>query len=178
MQLRLPQLSPQSVVSPLSAVSLQSAVIFFNQSPMPPATQTYASHRRYIPGYHFFALPVVIVNAVVQLVQAFRFPSLWMFWNAVVWFALAAAVWYARSMAIAAQNRTIRVEERERLSRLMPPELRGRINELSIKQLTALRFASDDEVGDLAARCLDGTLTTREHVKKEIRQWRPDYDRV
>jgi hypothetical protein len=145
---------------------------------MADSPQTYATHRRYIAGYHFFVLPVVWLNAVIQLVQAFRYPSLSMFWNAVVWFALAAGVWYARTMAIAAQNRTIRLEERERLGRLMPPELKGRINELSVNQLTALRFASDDEVSDLATRCLDGTLRTREHIKKEIRTWRPDYDRV
>jgi hypothetical protein len=145
---------------------------------MVSTTQTYANHRRYIPGYHFFALPVVWVNAVVQLVQAFRFPRAATFWNAVVWFAVAAAVWYARTMVIAAQNRTIRLEERERLGRLMPPELRGRINELSVKQLTALRFASDEEVSDLARQCLDGTLATREHIKREIKNWRPDYDRV
>lgn len=145
---------------------------------MATTPQTYANHRRYIPGYHFFALPVVWVNAVVQLIQAFRFPSAAMFWNAVVWFAVAAAVWYTRTMASAAQDRAIRAEERERLGRLMPPELRGRINELSVKQLAALRFASDEEVSDLAQRCLDGTLATREHIKREIKKWRPDYDRV
>jgi hypothetical protein len=145
---------------------------------MPQPPQNYASHRRYIPGYHFFALPVVLVNAVIQLVLAFRFPSVWMFWNVIVWFALAAGLWYARVMAITAQNRAIRIEERERLGRLLPPEMGGRINELSVRMLTALRFASDEEVADLAMRCLDGTLATRDQVKREIRTWRPDYDRV
>jgi uncharacterized protein DUF6526 len=145
---------------------------------MAEPTQTYINHRRYIPGYHFFALPVVSINAIIQTVQAFRFPSLLMFWNAIVWFALAAGIWYARVMAITAQNRAIRIEERERLARLLPPEMRHRINDLSIRKLTALRFAPDEEVADLAMRCLDGTLATRDQVKKEIRNWRPDYDRV
>ncbi len=145
---------------------------------MPHPSQTYASHRRYLPGYHFFTLPVIWVNAIVQLVQAFRFPSVWMFWNAVVWFALAAAVWYSRVMAVTAQNRAIRLEERQRLARLMPPESRHRINELTTRQLIALRFASDEEVCELAGRCLDGTLHTRAEIKKEIKKWRPDYDRV
>lgn len=174
--------SPQSAVSRNPTLSRRSSIAVSPEATFIPtmtdSTQTYSSHRRYIPWYHFFALPVVSLNAVIQLVQAFRHPSLSMFWNAVAWFAVATGVWYGRSMAISAQNRTIRVEERERLGRLMPEALRSRINELTVKQLTALRFASDEEVSDLATRCLYGTLATREQIKKEIRNWRPDYDRV
>lgn len=140
--------------------------------------QSYRSHRRYIPAYHFFALPVVIVNAVVEIVRLARSPTLYQAWLVLVAVALAIFIVVARSMAARVQDRVIRLEERMRLERLLPEELRGRINELRPSNLVALRFASDVELPDLARRCLAGELTRTEQIKKEIRTWRPDHLRM
>jgi hypothetical protein len=83
----------------------------------------------------------------------------------------------ARGMALRAQDRVIRLEERLRLARLMPGE-DALIDSLRPGQLVALRFASDDEVPALVRRCASGDLVKGEQIKKEIRNWRPDYLRV
>jgi hypothetical protein len=81
-------------------------------------------------------------------------------------------------MAARVQDRVIRLEERMRLGRLLPEELRGRIDEIRPSQLVALRFAADEELPELAQRCLSGELTKAEQIKKSIRVWRPDHLRM
>jgi hypothetical protein len=44
-------------------------------------------------------------------------------------------------------------------------------------QYIALRFASDAEVSDLAARAVAEGMTPKQ-IKEAIVTWRPDYDRV
>ncbi|HLE56754.1 MAG TPA: DUF6526 family protein [Rhodothermia bacterium] len=145
---------------------------------MAQRSQSYKSHRRYIPVYHFFALPVVILNVVVEIARLTRSPTLYQAWLVLLALALAIFIVVARSMAARVQDRVIRLEERMRLGRLLPEELRGRIDELRPSHLVALRFASDEELPDLARRCLTGELTRAEQIKKEIRTWRPDYLRM
>lgn len=140
--------------------------------------QSYQTHRRYIPAYHFFALPVVLLNVVVEIVRLVRSPTLYQGWLVVFALALAVFVNFARYMAARVQDRVIRLEERMRLGRLLPEELQSKIDEIRPSHLVALRFASDEELPDLARRCLDGELTKGEQVKKEIRTWRPDYLRM
>ena len=77
-----------------------------------------------------------------------------------------------------AQDRLIRLEERLRLSEILPEDLRGRIGDLKEGHLIGLRFAPDDEVPDLVRQILDGKLKGRKDIKKAIKTWRPDYYRV
>ena len=41
---------------------------------MADQTQTFASHRRWIPLWHFFALPVLIINVFVVAISYVRDP--------------------------------------------------------------------------------------------------------
>ena len=145
---------------------------------MADQTQTYATHRRYIPAFHFFVLPVLIANIIVSLVRLVRYPSGGTAWGAVVAVALGIGIAYARFMPLRAQDRIIRLEERNRFERLLPADLRNRIDELTPSQLIALRFAPDDEVPDLARRALGGDLKKPAEIKRAIRNWRGDYFRV
>lgn len=145
---------------------------------MAEGPQSYKSHRRYIPIYHFFVLPVVTINAVVEIVRLVRSPTLYQAWLVLFAIALAVFVNFPRYMAARVQDRVIRLEERMRLARLLPEELRGRIEELRPSQLVALRFASDEEVPGLVQRCFDGELTKADQIKREIKTWRPDYLRM
>jgi hypothetical protein len=85
---------------------------------------------------------------------------------------------YLRFMPLRAQDRVIRLEERARLERIVPSDLRGRVGELTPSQLIAIRFAPDDEVADLTRRALNGELKTSKDIKLAIRNWRADHLRV
>jgi hypothetical protein len=141
-------------------------------------TQTLASHRRFIPAWHFFALPVLIINVFVVGVNFGKNPTMANAWTVVVAIALAIGIALSRNMPLRAQDRVIRLEERIRLERLLPADLRGRLSDLTTGQLIELRFAPDDEVPELTRRVLGGELTTRGDIKKAIRNWRGDHLRV
>jgi hypothetical protein len=145
---------------------------------MAEQAQTYATHRRWIPAFHFFVLPVLLVNIVLNVVRLVRYPGGDTAWGAVVALALGIGLLYARVMPLRAQDRIIRFEERNRLERLLPGDLRGRIDELTPGQLIALRFAADDEVPDLTRRALGGDLKGPGEIKRAVKNWRGDYLRV
>jgi hypothetical protein len=141
-------------------------------------TQTYATHRRWLPIWHFFALPVLIINVFVFAWNAIKYPSLPSAWGLILALALLLGIYASRHMPIRAQDRIIRLEERTRLGQVLPPDLRGRINEFTPEQLVALRFAPDDEVSELARRCLAGELKASNDIKRAIKNWRADHLRV
>jgi hypothetical protein len=92
--------------------------------------------------------------------------------------ALILIALFARTFALKAQDRVIRLEERLRLRELLPADLKPRIPELSADQLIALRFASDAELPELTAAVLRDNIRTRDGIKKRIRQWRVDDHRL
>lgn len=145
---------------------------------MAEQAQGFATHRRFIPAWHFFALPVLIANVIAVAVHFARQPGIGNAWSVIVALAVAVGIYLSRSMPLRAQDRIIRLEERTRLDRILPGDLRGRVGELSASQLIALRFAPDDEVPELTRRALSGELKTQGDIKRAIRNWRADHLRV
>ena len=146
---------------------------------MADQTQTYATHRRFHPAWHFFALPVLVINVVWAAVIAVRHPTtIGVHWNLVVAVAIFIAVGTARGQTLSVQNRVIRLEMRLRLRDVLPGAMHGRIRELSLSQLIGLRFAGDAELPGLVDRCLSGELKDGEAVKKVIKDWQPDFVRA
>ena len=147
---------------------------------MADATQSYATHRRFFPLFHFFAIPILGINLVVRIVYAWMHRGarlVW--WEIAVALALIAVALSARVMALTVQDRLIRLEETLRLQRCLPDDLRGRIGELSTGQLVSLRFCGDEgELTGLTRSILDGKLKGREEIKKQIKTWRPDTQRA
>ena len=84
----------------------------------------------------------------------------------------------ARVMALTVQARVIRLEMRLRLSSCLPPDLRGRIGDLTLRQLTALRFASDAEIADLVRDVLAGKLANQREIKMRVKDWQGDFLRA
>ena len=137
-------------------------------------TQNLANHRRFDPPWHFFAVPILLLNMVATIWHAWGHPSPWDYWLIVVSIGLFVAVGAARGQTLRVQDRVIRLEMRLRLREVLPAPLAVRVMDLNPKQLVGLRFASNSELPGLVERCLSGELTTDADVKKQVRDWQPD----
>ncbi|HJQ40539.1 MAG TPA: DUF6526 family protein [Thermoanaerobaculia bacterium] len=135
--------------------------------------QSYANHKRYYWPYHFVALPILIINVLLRLVNVARFWAWWNLWEVLVALALVAVALAARVFALTVQNRLIRFEERARLR-----ELGVDPSGFSTSQLIAMRFCANDELPELARCIADENLRSGDAIKRRIRNWRPDYLRA
>jgi uncharacterized protein DUF6526 len=140
--------------------------------------QTFDNHTRYHPPFHFFLIPLFLLNVIFAVVQLIRFHDL----DHAVWFALAIGLivltLLVRTNALRVQDRVIRLEERLRYQQVLPPALAQRAVALSPRQVVALRFASDEELAELAQQVLDGKLIEGKEIKRAVKRWRPDTLRV
>ncbi len=141
--------------------------------------QNFENHGRVVPSFHFFAVPVFLINFLWSL---YRLIKLGISFEGIFGVILAAAfvvlVFRARIFALAVQDRVIRLEERLRYERVLPANLQARCGELTIGQIVALRFASDAELPALARKVLDEKLTERKAIKQLVKNWKPDYLRA
>ena len=141
--------------------------------------QNFQNHGKIVPVFHFFAVPVFVINF---------FWSLYRFWQLGISFAgifgvifaaaLLVLLFEARLFALAVQDRVIRLEERLRYAQVLPADLQARTGELTIDQIVSLRFASDAELPALTRKVLDEKLTERKAIKQLIKTWKPDYQRA
>lgn len=139
-------------------------------------SQSYAHHAYHpVPTY---VATVLGLAALVAVVGAW-----WFGWNThdlgVVLLALTVFPLTAisRMYTVALQDRIIQLEMQVRCARVLPAGQDELLTQLSPKQVVALRFAADDELGDLLARAVREQMTP-DAIKKAIRQWRPDYLRT
>ena len=142
------------------------------------AEQSFQSHAKWVPPFHFFVLPVLLINIGFQIywcVKAFSVSSVVSLLMAV---ALFIGMVMARVMAMRVQDRVIRIEERIRFERLLPADLHARIGEFTMDQLVALRFASNAELPELARKVLEEKIVDRKAIKQLIKTWRPDFARA
>ena len=140
-------------------------------------TQDFQNHARYVPAYHFFLYAILLANLVGGIKAVVKYPGLDSTMTLLLAIGLILIAWYARAFAVSVQNRVIRLEETLRMERLLPPDLKARMGELSVSQLVGLRFASDAELPALVRRALDEKLPQKA-IKQAVQQWRPDYLRA
>jgi len=145
---------------------------------MPKKPQNFANHMRWFPLYHFVASPLCGLYAIYAIVLAMRTPSAASVIHAAWAIGISTAVLSSRIMALAVQDRLIRLEMRLRLREVLPGPLAARISELRTKQLIALRFASDAELPALVERTLGGEFATQREIKRAVTDWQPDYVRA
>ena len=143
-----------------------------------PELLSYKTHRAYDPLYHFFVIPVLAINVLLTAYVLFRRPVLVNVWAVIFAIALVGLAWRVRSFPLRIQDRLIRLEETLRLQRVLPEELRGRIGELSTRELIALRFCTDDELPQHVRAIYAGEYRGGENVKSRIKTWRPDPHRI
>lgn len=143
-------------------------------------SQNLKNHTRYDPPFHFVVVPLLLLDIGFSIYATIHYwplhRALFLWWI-VMSFALLVLAGVARSSAIRAQDRLIRLEERLRLTALLPAPEHALIHTLTEAQLIALRFASDDELPALATRAAHQHLTPKQ-IKQSIQTWRPDHFRV
>lgn len=141
------------------------------------AEQNYKNHRQFVFTYHILtslALIALLIGAIRNVIRSSA-ENLYSAWLLVlVSFILISLYIHSRAFALKAQDRAIRAEENLRHFVLTGKPLDSR---LSIRQIIALRFASDEEFPSLAQRAADGNLPN-DAIKKHIKLWRADTHRV
>src|SRR5258708_2055288 len=142
------------------------------------AEQRYANHTK--RGPIFMVLIVVLtltfVGSVVNLFHSLSDHS--RLYNAaliaVLSIVLLISLFFSRIFALKAQDRAVRAEEKLRHFILTGKPMDPR---LTMKQIIGLRFASDAEFPELARRAADESLSL-DAIKRAVKNWRPDHDRL
>jgi len=140
--------------------------------------QNFDNHARFVPAFHFFVLPVLLVNFVNSFFPLRHGISYHSVFGVLLAAALLTLALTARTFALSVQDRVIRLEMQLRMAELLPMDLKGKIHEFTLSQLVGLRFASDAELPDLARRVIEERVTDRTAIKKMVKNWRPDYLRA
>src|SRR5258707_14890167 len=95
--------------------------------------QNFQNHGKFVSSYHFFAVPVFLINFLWSL---YRLIKLGISFEGIFGVILAAAfvvlVFRAGIFALAVQDRVIRLQERLRYGQTLPAELEVRGGELAI----------------------------------------------
>ena len=140
--------------------------------------QTYANHTRWHPPFHFFVMPVLLINVIWSIVYCAIYPGWNQGWWIVVSVALLLLGFLARTNSLKVQDRLIRLEEQLRCQRLLSADLVPQARSLTLGQTIALRFAADEELAALVQEVLAGKLNKSAEIKQAIRNWRADDLRV
>lgn len=139
--------------------------------------QNYKNHRQLVFTYHVLtglSLLALLIGSIRNVIYTNR-ENLYSAWLIVlVSFVLLSLYLHSRVFALKAQDRAIRAEENLRYFILTGKRIDQR---LTLAQIIALRFASDEELPALAQKAAEEGLSN-EAVKKQIRVWRGDWHRV
>ncbi len=137
-------------------------------------SQNYANHAKFVPPFHYFVLPVLLVNAVWSIYQAVKVQTFGTIFGIFFAFALLLGVLFGRVFALKVQDRIIHLEMVLRMKQILPADLQARIDEFTLEQLIGLRFASDAELPALARRVLQEKIANRKPIKQAVQNWKAD----
>ena len=141
--------------------------------------QNNKNHMRFNPLHHFLLIPLTMllfVWSIIKLVNAQEDISTAIYFL-IFSFALLISSFILRFYATKNQDRTIRLEMRLRYFQITGKSFQKKEQQLSLSQIIALRFASDDELIELIERSIDEKLPAKE-IKNSIKTWTPDHMRV
>ena len=142
-------------------------------------TQNYANHTRTVPMFHWVLFPLLVLTLIGSCVNLYdSWGDHMRLYSASLIVVLTVCVlilmFLCRIFALKAQDRAIRAEENLRhfvlAGKLLDPKL-------TIRQIVALRFASDDEFVALAKEAAEKNLAA-DAIKQAVKKWRADTYRV
>jgi hypothetical protein len=142
-------------------------------------TQSYKNHAQIVPLYHrvlSLLILLILIGSIVNLNKSWGDSTRFYSASLIVAMTIAMVLLFifVRTFPLKAQDRAIRAEEQLRHYVLTGKLLDTR---LTMRQIVALRFASDSEFVVLAQRAVDQSLTP-DAIKREVKQWRADTYRV
>ena len=141
--------------------------------------QTFQNHRKMAPKAYYIGLALGLMVLLFTIIHAqdmsknipgFWLPILLVF----ISISIILVGYFARAFALKAQDRAIRAEENLRHFAITGKLLDKR---LTISQIIALRFASDEEFVLLAQQAADENLSNKQ-IKEQIKNWRADDYRI
>jgi hypothetical protein len=141
--------------------------------------QNYANHRQVVPIFHWVLFPLLVLTLIGSCVNLyFSWGDHHRLYSASLIVVLTICVlilmFLCRIFALKAQDRAIRAEENLRhfvlAGKLLDPRL-------TMRQIIALRFASDGEFVALAKQAAEKNLAP-DAIKQAVEKWRADTYRV
>ena len=141
--------------------------------------QSKQNHVRYHPLFHFIGAPlglITLIGTIVNLCYAIiHSENVWLaLFILVSSLFLVLTFFLARLYGNKVQDRVIRMEENFRHYTLTGKSLNPN---LTIRQIIALRFASNEEFVGLSERAVKEGLSASQ-IKESINKWRADEYRV
>ncbi len=141
--------------------------------------QNFATHRRWVPMYHFvlsLLLILLFIGSIVNLVKTIGSSSGYYSASLILGINISLLIifFYMREFALKAQDRAIKAEENFRHYLISGKPMDSR---MTVRQIIGLRFADDSEFVELAKKAVDENLSETA-IKKSIKKWRPDNYRV
>lgn len=146
---------------------------------MADAQQSYKNHAQIVFLYHrvlTLVLLLILIGSIVNLTKSWGDSTRFYSASLIVALTIAAVLLFVfvRVFPLKAQDRAIRAEEQLRHYVLTGKLLDSR---LTMRQIVALRFASDAEFPALAQRAADQSMSP-DAIKRDVKQWRADLYRV
>jgi hypothetical protein len=138
------------------------------------AEQNYQNHAQVVPAFHYGVFLPLFVNILwtgYQLTHGLSGERLIAFMMSLVFVLMALTL---RQQVLRVQDRVIRFEMRHRLREILPGDAAARATDLHVKQLVALRFASDSELPALVDAVLNGQVSVPKEIKQRVRDWQAD----
>ncbi len=145
---------------------------------MTARTQNFANHRSFPSALYLTAAVVLAAEACRRGWEFGAAPSWDGAWSTVVATAILVVLFVARRSAQIVQDRVIRLEMHTRLVRLLGEGRRDAIEAIELRDLVALRFASDAELPELVDRVARGEFARPSDIKRAVVHWRADWLRV
>ena len=136
--------------------------------------QNFKNHARLVLEFHVLLLGILAVLLVLSIINLFHGINL----SSVMFFLIAVSSILGfvkiRTFPLTVQDRVIRAEEN-----LRHFTLTGKLldNRLTLPQIIALRFASNEEFVELAEKAIKQNLSNRQ-IKQAIQNWKADHHRA
>src|SRR5690606_37786359 len=137
--------------------------------------QDVKTHTRYFPLHHFILMPLTIGIFIWSIIQTIKTTDNIPFFVIATILLITTAI--TRIYALKNQDRIIRLGMRLRYFQLTQQSFSSVEQKLTLKQLVAFRFASDDELIALIHKTINENLSPGA-IKNSVKNWQADIHRV